>query len=320
MPRPPVSLLAAAFVTLAAAAAILAIQAHVSTDAGAAVRQAGRPSPYSPAATDANQPGRARLSTGVELEYVERGDASGVPAILLHGYSDSWFSFSRLLPLLPSSVHAYALSQRGQGDSERPASNYRMRDLAADVVAFMDAKGLRRATIVGHSMGSLVAQQVALLAPARVERLVLIGSATSAHEVIGIDELGSAVASFGDSVPSSFVREFQVSTVHRPVPPAFMERVIAESGKVPAPVWRALLDGMLATEPPRALVGRRVPTLLLWGDRDAYFPRREQDALLRLLPNARLRVFADVGHSPHWEVPDEVARELAAFIGGATQD
>ena len=266
--------------------------------------------------------GDVRLATGVRLRYAERGDARGPAVIFLHGYSDAWSSFSRALPLLPTRLHVYALDQRGHGDSERPASGYGMRDLAADVVAFMDAKGIARATVVGHSMGSLVAQQVALAAPGRVERLVLVGSATSARKVVGIDQLGEAVRAFPDPngpAPLDFVREFQTSTVHRPVPAAFMnDTVIAASRKLPGRVWRALLDGMLATGPATGLGAHRIPTLLLWGDRDAFFPRTEQDALLRMIPGARLKVYAGTGHTPQWEQPAEFARDVARFVPGTT--
>ena len=60
------------------------------------------------------------LSTGVRLHYAERGNRGGEAIIFLHGYSDSWFSFSRVLPLLSPSYHAFALTQRGHGDSDKP--------------------------------------------------------------------------------------------------------------------------------------------------------------------------------------------------------
>ncbi len=108
----------------------------------------------------------ARLRTGVRLHYAEQGHPNAHPIILLHGYTDSWFSFSRVLPLLPPSYRVYVPDQR----SERPASGYEMQDLADDTLAFMDAMRVARATLVGHSMGSLVAQQIALAAPSRVTR------------------------------------------------------------------------------------------------------------------------------------------------------
>ena len=258
--------------------------------------------------------GDVRLRTGVRLRYAVQGDPAGHPVILLHGYSDSWYSFSRLLPLLPVGLRVHALDQRGHGDSDRPATGYAMRDLAADVLAYMDAQGIARATIVGHSMGSFVAQQVALAAPARVTRLVLVGSATAPRGFVGIGDLKTVVDSLRDPVPAGFTREFQTSTLHVPVPAAFLDRVVADSRKLPAHAWRQLLDGMLAAEPAARLRASRIPTLVLWGERDAYVPRAEQHALVALLGSATLIAYPETGHAPHWERPEDVARDLAAFI------
>ena len=115
----------------------------------------------------------AELSTGVRLEYVEQGDPSGVPVVLLHGITDSWRSYGPVLPYLPDWIHAFAISQRGHGDSGRPDDGYRPADYAADVAAFLDAKGIDRALVVGHSMGGIVAQRFALDYPERVLGLVL---------------------------------------------------------------------------------------------------------------------------------------------------
>ncbi|HEX2273583.1 MAG TPA: alpha/beta hydrolase, partial [Acidimicrobiales bacterium] len=118
-----------------------------------------------------------RLESGLRLEYAEYGHPDGETLVFLHGITDSWFSFSRLLPLLDATRYrAYALSQRGHGDSDRPESGYSMDDFAADVVGFMDALHVTRATLVGHSMGSVVARRVAATYPDRVDRLVLVGS------------------------------------------------------------------------------------------------------------------------------------------------
>jgi len=297
----------------AASAALLALGALPLAPARAQSVLTSSPSPSggapSPRFAD------VRLPTGVRLRYAEQGDVAGHPVILLHGYSDSWFSFSRILPLLPARYHVYALDQRGHGDSEQPARGNAPRDLAADVIAFMDAKGIERATVVGHSMGSIVAQQVALAAPERVARLVLVASVTTVRNMPGISEFKLAIESLSDPVPEAFAREFQASTVHQPVPPEFMDRMVAGSLKLPARVWRALMVGMLATDAPVALGAHRIPTLILWGDRDAYCTRAEQDALVRMLGAATLKVYPETGHDPHWERPDEFARDLVAFLG-----
>ena len=121
------------------------------------------------------------LSTGPRLLYAERGDPTGEAIVFLHGYSDSWFSFSRMLPLLSAEYHAFALTQRGHGDSDKPECCYTPDDFAADIDAFMDAVGLEEATVVGASTGALFAQRVVLSYPRRVSRLVLVGAQTPAN-------------------------------------------------------------------------------------------------------------------------------------------
>lgn len=254
-----------------------------------------------------------RLNTGVRLRYAEQGDPAGQPIILLHGYTDSSFSFSRVLPSLAAKYHVYALDLRGHGDSERPASGYRLTDFASDVLAFMDEKGLRRATIVGHSMGSFIAQQLAILAPRRVERLVLIASGATLHNDAVLD-LQRAVNTLTDPVPAKFVREFQAGTVYQPLPEEFMDRVVNESLKVPARVWRATVDGFFATDYRLQLGQIKAPTLIFWGDRETIFSRPEQDSLVKMLANAELKVYPDTGHAPHWERPEQFVKDLEDFL------
>jgi pimeloyl-ACP methyl ester carboxylesterase len=249
----------------------------------------------------------------VRLRYLEQGDPAGRPAILIHGITDSWFSFSRVLPGLSQAHRVYALDLRGHGDSDRPEAGYTPHDMAGDVLAFMDAMKIERATLVGHSMGSFVAQQAALTAPERIAGLVLIGSASTARNQVML-ELQQAIASLPDPVPADFAREFQASTVYQPVPSEFMERVVAESRKVPARVWRAALGGLLETERFTGFGGDPIPALLLWGDRDGIFPPSEQEVLMATLPVASIEVYRETGHTPHWERPDEVVRDLENFL------
>jgi len=255
-----------------------------------------------------------QLATGVRINYAEQGDPAGHPLILLHGYTDSWFSYSRVLPLLSPTYHAYALSQRGHGDSEqRPADGYTMRDAAADVVAFMNGTGVAQATVVGHSMGSFVAQEVALAAPERVARLVLIGSAADMRSE-SLFQLRQEVNALEDPVPEEFAREFQLSTIHHPVPDDFLDRAVAESLKLPARVWRAALAGQLAADNTARLGSIRMPTLALRGEHDTIFSPAAQEALPAGLPNATSKIYPETGHALHWERPDEFVSDLEEFI------
>jgi len=255
------------------------------------------------------------LSTGVHLHYAERGDRRGEAIIFLHGYSDSWFSFSLMLPLLSPEYHAFALTERGHGESDKPECCYTVDDFAADVDAFMDAVGIGKATLVGHSGGSFMAQRVALSYPHRVSRSVLIGSATTLLNNEGVRELGKEMLALEDPVPPEFVREVQESTIYYPVPEEFLETVVSESLKLPARVWRDYWEGVVLTVDHAArLDGIDVPTLILWGEQDALFPREEQERLAAAIPGATLKMYPETGHAVHWERPEWVVRDLEAFI------
>ena len=258
--------------------------------------------------------GEQRLSTGVRLHYAVQGDPAGPAVILLHGYSDSWFSFSPILPLLPATYRVYALDQRGHGGSDQPRAGYHMADMAADVVAFMDAMRIPGAVVVGHSLGTFVAQYVARAAPDRVRGLVLIAGAPSVQYMVGVDEFAEYVRSLQDSVPADFIREFQLSTVHTPLPEPFMARVIEESGKLQPHVWRGIMEGMLASGPVSPGGGVALPALILRGERDAVFPEAAHDSLAARNPGAELHVYPETGHAIHWERPEQSTRDLITFL------
>ncbi|HXV77729.1 MAG TPA: alpha/beta fold hydrolase [Candidatus Polarisedimenticolaceae bacterium] len=252
---------------------------------------------------------KLRLATGPSLHYAEHGDPDGEPVLFLHGWPDSWFSFSRVLPLLPERLRAVVIDQRGFGDSERPQTGYSIPELAADAIAVLDALEIERATLVGHSYGSFVARRAAIARPERVAALLLIGTGFVSSNPV-IRDLQNALRDLPDPVPVEFARDFQASTVHHPVPAEFFQRIVAESLKLPARLWRLAIDRLAAYDDVRELARIDAPTRLLWGDHDALFPRSDQDAFLAALPAARLTVHEATGHSPDWERPELVAAAI----------
>jgi pimeloyl-ACP methyl ester carboxylesterase len=255
------------------------------------------------------------LPGGPILEYVEQGRRGGVPVVLLHGITDSWRSFELLLPHLPDSLHAFALTQRGHGDSSRPASGYRLEDFAGDVAAFLDAMGIDSAVVVGHSMGTAVAQQLAIDHPGRVRALVLLGAMVALRHNAPVQELWTAtISTLADPIDREFVLDFQRSTVAREIPPAYLQAVVDESLKVPARVWRDAFAGILAADLTPFLGKITAPTLLLWGDTDVLADESQQVAIGEGIAGAELRVYRGGGHAVHWETPERVAADIAAFV------
>jgi non-heme chloroperoxidase len=256
-----------------------------------------------------------QLATGVRLHYAERGDPTGEAIIFLHGYSDSWYSFSRALPLLSPEYHAFALTERGHGDSDKPECCYTLDDFAADIDAFMEAVALEEATLVGSSGGAFIAQRVALDYPHRVSRLVLNASGATLLDNEAVMGLGEEMLALEDPISPEFVREFQESMVYQPVPQEFLDTVVSESLKLPARVWRDYWEGVaLAPDHAAWLGGIDAPTLIVWGEQDIIFSREDQERLVRTIPNATLRMYPETGHAVHWDRPEQFVRDLEEFM------
>ena len=254
------------------------------------------------------------LATGVRVPYLESGDPDGVPLVVLHGYSDSALSNAPLLAALPRSIHAFALTARGHGDASRPAGGYTPSDMAADVAAFADARGLGPIVVVGHSMGSYAAQAFAVEHPDRTRAVILLGAFRTFGGNADNAGLLDDVEKLTDPVDEAFVREFQLSTLAHRVPDEYLEMVIAESRKMPAAVLQRVMRDLCAADPPTHGGRIEAPLLAIWGDRDAFAPRADQDRLVREAADARLVVYEGSGHAMHWEDPERVAADIAAFV------
>ena len=254
------------------------------------------------------------LPDGTRLMYVERGDPDGMPVVLLHGYTDSMRSYDRVLPFLPRSLRVFAVTQRGHGESGKPEGSYASEVFARDVASFLDVLGIERAVIVGHSMGSTVAQRFAVEYPQRTRALVLEGALMPRPANAEVSKFLDEVSALKDPIDPGFARDFQQSTLAQPVPLEFFSMIVGESLKVPARVWKAALEPYRTMDFSAELPKIRVPTLLIWGDRDAFTRRLEQDALNQAITGSRLVVYAGAGHSPHWEEPQRFAEEIATFV------
>ena len=133
----------------------------------------------------APKPGRSIEVDGVHLHYVEAGE--GPPLLLLHGLNGSTFGFRLLAPYLTPHYRTIALDLMGFGYSDRPQHrDYSLGAQARLVDGFLDALGIERASVLGHSLGGAVAMHLALEFPERVDRLILASSASDSETRRGL--------------------------------------------------------------------------------------------------------------------------------------
>jgi pimeloyl-ACP methyl ester carboxylesterase len=250
----------------------------------------------------------------VKLEYAEQGNADGTPVIFLHGITDSWHSFESVLANLPSSIHAFAISQRGHGDSERPLQNYTPKDFAGDIAEFVKQRQLNKVFIVGHSMGGVHAQKFAIDYPELTKGLVIIGSDPSLKNNPGMPEFYQEVSKMEGAIDRKFMDEFQRATLADPIDSTYYNLLVNEGIKVPASVFKAALAGLMQVDFTGQLNQINSPSLIFWGNKDAFCTFKGQETLITNIKNSRLIVYGNTGHALHWEEPKKFSEDLLNFI------
>jgi pimeloyl-ACP methyl ester carboxylesterase len=267
----------------------------------------------------APRPGSAALSSEWvtlincrSFHYVTAGPEDAPALLFLHGFSDSWRSAELLIPHLTTHFRIFILDQRGHGESDADFDRFSIADFSHDAADFIESVIGGPVTLVGHSLGSLIAQRIAAHYQDLVTRLVLIGSADTSGGNPGLIDLKHALAELGGRIPAEFVRALQESTLAQPIAREQLEVFTRESLRLQPAVWHKVAAAL--SDDDQVIAGRiRVPTLILWGDQDSVFDLHAQHRLQRLLKQSKLTVYPEVGHAPNWEIPETVARDIIGF-------
>jgi pimeloyl-ACP methyl ester carboxylesterase len=254
-----------------------------------------------------------KLKNGIRLEFAEQGASSGIPVIFLHGYTDSWYSFEQTLHLLPESIHAYVISQRGHGNSDRPEGNYTTDAFSSDLALFLQEMNIPQAIIVGHSMGATIAQRFVLNHPELTKAIVLVGSLASFSDHADLQELKATIYKIEDPIDYNFVYEFQKSTLYDTAATS-IGLYVKESMKVPARVWKLIARQLMHGHYLDELMNTEIPALIMWGDKDIFCCREDQDILLNAINGSILNIFEGVRHAIHREAPERFVTDLVQFI------
>lgn len=256
---------------------------------------------------------------------------SGPPLVLVHGIGDSSATWETVFPALARRHLVIAPDLLGHGYSDKPRADYSVAAYANGVRDLLGVLGLGRVTLVGHSLGGGVAMQFAYQYPDRVERLVLVDSGGAGMEVTPLLRAASLP---GAQVAMSLLRlpgvRLQVGLAtevlrvlggDHGVDAREILRVVdalpdATARSAFLRTLRAVVDwrGQVVTMLDRCYLTRGMPTLLVWGARDAVVPVAHAHRAHRAMPGSRLEIFDDAGHFPFHTDPSRFVRLVDEFV------
>ena len=272
-----------------------------------------------------------RIDLGtVELTIAEAGHG-GHPLMLVHGWTGAKEDFADWMePLADRHFHVVAPDNRGHGSSSKPSaeSDYSFEHFADDVLALADALAWDRFVLLGHSMGGMVAQVVAVRDPGRLRGLVLMDTHYGAIDVDpaivdagidmarsnGIDAIADLMAVATEPGPLDSEAYRRVCAER----PGHFQSGIDKTRRSSAAMFAAMLAEM-SSSPSRleALSSLAVPTLVMVGEQDEPFVNASEQ-LAGAIPNARYELLADGGHSPQFESPDAWWKAMTTFLDSLT--
>ncbi len=266
------------------------------------------------------------LSDGVDLAYLERGDRTGPAVVLIHGYTDSAIDWAPLVPELPPRWHLIIVDIRGHGRSSKPECCYDRLDFAYDIKLLLDGLKISSADIVGHSLGSIIAQTFGEYWPERTRRIVLISSTGGWPPDVPRNrpqlDYAAEIRKLKEPLDpgSPFMRAWWDSPT--PVDPELNRRQREAAARIPLRVWLAVLDEALPQDRDYADLQSTLPrlgepTLLIWGSRDPIMEEPVRQSLQKALPHAQVKIFEGLGHNPFWEDPAGVAQLIENFLSSS---
>jgi 3-oxoadipate enol-lactonase len=259
------------------------------------------------------------IESALELHVEEHGE--GYPLLLIQGLGWAKWASRAQIPAYAERRRVISFDNRGAGLSSKPPGPYTMEELADDAASVLDARGLERADVYGHSMGGFIALTLALRRPDLVRSLVLVGTGPGGpdHEPLPQETLDIWVSVFGlpreEAIPQSLPTAFAPGWADDH--PAEYAGWLAACLDAPAPpeCWHAQFEASARYKEVGVEVERiDVPALVVHGDVDGVIPVSAGRLLAARLPRAELVVLAGHGHSPMLEDPALFAEVVCDFL------
>ncbi|MEV5440680.1 alpha/beta fold hydrolase [Streptomyces sp. NPDC052682] len=248
---------------------------------------------------------------GARLTYDDEGprDTEEVPLVLVHGWTADRHRWDHQMEHFRPRRRVIRLDLRGHGESTGAGART-IEELAQDVVALLDHLRVDRCVLVGHSMGGMICQTIALTHPGRVERMVLVNSIGRMTYSRGRGLLMAA----STLVPFKL---FVAANIQRAFAPGFpreeVRAYIRASANTPREVVMTLYSAMRAFDVLDRVAEIRVPTLMVHGYYDVQLPVRQMLRMAKAYPDAVIRIL-DAGHELPVEKPAELTKAIDWFL------
>lgn len=261
---------------------------------------------------------------GKKMHYIEKGD--GKPVILIHGFLYSTVMWNKSIDALASKFKTYAVDLWGWGYSERlnPAE-YSFPFYAQQILKFMDALNIRKASLVGQSMGGGISIYLAAHYPDRVDKLVLVDPAAIPYPMTTIGWIYQQpfIGEFLNALPGDALMENNIKSIwfydRNKVSNEYVQEVVRPlrvrgSSDGMMYILRSMLKPPYVEEEVKMLAQIHKPILIVHGREDKAVPLNRSEKLNRLWKESKLVVFDKAGHSPHEEYPEEFNRIAIDFL------
>lgn len=245
---------------------------------------------------------------------------AGPPLLLVHGLGYARWGWEPVLPALAERFEVVLFDNRGIGESDAPPGPYTVAELAADAVGVLDEAGVGRTHVIGTSLGGMVAQELALSCPDRVDRLVLASTTPGgpgAHPMpqVTVDLMAQAATLEPEVALRRFV-ENALTPETVAARPELVERILAHrlaTAQAPA-AWAAQAAAAAGFDASDRLAELTAPTLVQTGNEDTVVDARNSELLAGALPDARLERFPGTGHLFFWEQPGPFVASVTRFL------
>ncbi|TRZ52613.1 MAG: alpha/beta hydrolase [Dehalococcoidia bacterium] len=266
-------------------------------------------------------PGKFINLTGHQTHYIEKGE--GEPVILLHGFGSDSYSWHNNIDTLAAKFKIYALDLWGCGYSTRELLNYGYPLYAQQLLSFMNALNIERASLIGQSMGGGTIIKFTAEYRDRVKSIILVCAAGMPHrpvptqQIVALPGLGELVL----SLPTNLIRKLIVKKVYlyrKEITQEYFDGLtwsqkIKGSNEAFLRIIRLKFFHTLRDEI-HHLGEMGVPTLIVWGYHDKGIPVRLGQEIHHILKGSRTEVFEKSAHEPHDEEPERFNRIALDFL------